>query len=103
MFDEKPFDNEQLHIMCVLPWRSLDAEASESYYGESQEHISQCLHCTKSQCVNCQAGKRESMINTLEEFEQMLAEKKSRSEICTLMNITRSTYFRYKEQLAAYA
>ena len=39
----------------------------------------------------------------LEAFEDMVRNKKSQKEICATLNISRATYFNYKNQIAAYA
>ena len=91
---------KSIAISGVLPWLSLDAESRESYY-EPQDRINKCLHCTEAKCVNCLANNQERQKdNRLEAFSEMVANKKSQREICASLQISRATYFNYKNQLA---
>lgn len=107
-------ENEAIALLrnCTIPWRSADAyitdhcEMMYRYRYDSKEQVNRCLRCTKSECDNCldnvhyaDMGKRASKWAKAKEiFCKYFYAGLSRKEICDRMDISRSTYIRYKKQ-----
>jgi len=82
-----------------LPWNSDDAVIAVSTFKPSpQAEINKCLSCGKSDCDNCICNDPRHKKELLKE---LLSEHVTRREILQILQISKTTYLRYKKQIFA--
>ena len=98
----------------IYPWneprrKPRTTENPVFYGGDTKTQITLCLNCTRSKCINCldhhkpryvpRTARKERMCKFRERFAELYAEGLAAKELCKEMNICRSAYYHYKNEL----
>ena len=92
---------EQVVVQGRYPWNSVDSVSlfgTNLFTQDSKHDIEECLHCKRSECINCLCKDKTTL--AIDECEMLLNQQKTTKEICSLMHISRVTFHKYKTALA---
>lgn len=79
------------------PWNSLDAVVFPEMEDSAQD-IHQCLNCRYPECRNCLC--QDATAQAIDRCEVLIQQQKKPTEICSLLHISRKTFYQYKTALA---
>lgn len=95
----------------VYPWNAgRRVRTSNGVYGsDTKAQIALCLGCTMSRCVNClerngspyerKTTRKDRVCRLREKVASMLKEGVRYKDVCSELNISESTYWRYVAQI----
>lgn len=87
---------------ATMPWSNSHGYKEPTYIGvDGKKEIMKCLACTKEICDDCVCKKsREEKMNDKQSLiEKLSGQDLTVKEICAIMNISRRTYYYYKERI----
>jgi len=87
--------HEEYVIKGRLPWFSTDAMSDyEPSDTDTEVEKEQCFRCRYADCVNCHCHDQSSFL--IEQCEELIEQNKNYKEICAILHISKSAFYKYK-------